>query len=150
VAPRIADSAPPAPATTPEIERFAAELCDSGFRVRGTAPLPGWRETVAYRPADGTLYVPDLVGTAPLYTVGDERLGVYLFRRPTPPRDLFSGLAPERILVGHGAGVFDDAGLDDPTSALSRALERAQAGFPRELVEDGPTQLRAFAGAVWE
>ncbi|WP_232820582.1 hypothetical protein [Halorussus litoreus] len=89
--------------------------------------------------------MPDLLGTAPLYTVGDERLGVYLFRRPVPPRKLFGGLAPGRILVGHGTGILADA-----TSALSGALDRARAGFPRALVENGPTQLRAFAGAVWE
>lgn len=127
----------------PRVERFGATLGESGFRVRGRTPLPGWRESVAYRPADGTLYVPDLLGTAPMYTVGDERLGVYLFRRPVPPRDLFAGLAPERILVGHGEGIFDDAERE-----LSRALDRARSGFPRALLENGPSQLRAFAGAV--
>ncbi len=126
------------------VERFAAELGDSGFRVRGGTALPGWRESVAYRPADGTLYVPDLLGTASTYTVGDERLAVYVFRRPMPPRDRLAGLAPERVLVGHGTGVFADA-----SDALSRALDRARAGFPRALRENGPTQLRLLAeGAV--
>lgn len=135
------------------IERYGAvlgntnstELGDSGFQVRVRTPLPGWRESVAYRPSDGTLYVPDLLGTAPPYTVGEEDLGVYLFRRPAPPRSLFSGLETERLLVGHGEGVFDDA-----AQTLSRALDRARPGFPRALVENGPSQLRAFAGAVWE
>ncbi|MFC4447527.1 hypothetical protein [Halorussus aquaticus] len=125
--------------------RYGARLGDSGFRVRTRAPLPGWRESVAFRPADGTLYVPDLLGTAPLYRVTDERLGVYTFRRPMPPRDLLGGLAPERILVGHGEGVFEDA-----ASALSGALDRSRPGFPRALLENGASQLRALVGVVRE
>lgn len=135
------------------VERYTATLGDSdesdsgdsGFRVRVRTPIPGWRESVAYRPSDGTLYVPDLLGTAPMYRVSDERLGVYLFRRPVPPHGLFRGLEPDRLLVGHGEGVFEDA-----AQTLSRALDRARAGFPRALVENGPSQFRAFAGAVWE
>ena len=127
------------------VERYAAKLGDSGFRVRGRGPLPGWRESVAYRPSDGTLYVPDLLGTAPLYTVSDERLGVYLFRRPTPPRRLFAGLDPERVLVGHGPGVFEGA-----AGALDDALDGARRRFPRALLANGIAQLRAFGGAVLE
>jgi len=127
------------------VERFAADLGDSGFRIRGRTPVPGWRESVAYRPTDGTLYVPDLLGTASTYVVGDERLAVYVFRRPVPPRDLFAGLAPERVLVGHGTGVFADA-----PAALSRALDRSRAGFPRALRENGPTQLRLLAEGTVE
>ncbi|MFC7082374.1 hypothetical protein [Halorussus caseinilyticus] len=127
------------------VERCAATLGDSGFRVRTRTPLPGWREAVAYRPADGTLYVPDLLGTAPVYRVGDERLGVYLLRRPVPPRDLLGGLEPERLLFGHGRGVFEDA-----ADALSGALDRARTGFPRALLTSGPTQIRALVGAIRE
>jgi hypothetical protein len=89
--------------------------------------------------------VPDLLGTAPLYRVADERLGVYLFGRPMPPRTRFAGLDPERILVGHGTGVFEQA-----PAALSDALDGARRRFPRTLVRNGPTQLRAFLGAVRE
>jgi hypothetical protein len=127
------------------VERYGATLGDSGFRVRVGSPLPGWRESVAYRPSDGTLYVPDLLGTAPLYRVADERLGVYLFRRPMPPRTRFAGLDPERILVGHGTEVFEQA-----PAALSDALDGARRRFPRALVRNGPTHLRAFLGAVRE
>lgn len=127
------------------VERYGATLGDSGFRVRVRTPIPGWRESVAYRPSDGTLYVPDLLGTAPLYRVADERLGMYLFRRPVPPRSLFAGLDPERILVGHGTGVFERA-----DRVLSDALDGARRRFPRALAENGPTQIRAFLGAVSE
>lgn len=77
--------------------------------------------------------------------MADERLGVYLFRRPVPPRSPFAGLDPERILVGHGTGVFER-----PGSALCDALDGAQRRFPRALAENGRTQLRAFLGAISE
>ncbi|UPW01253.1 hypothetical protein M0R88_03890 [Halorussus gelatinilyticus] len=127
------------------IERFSGTLADSGFRVRTRAPLPGWRESVAYRPSDGTLYAPDVLGTAPPYRVGDERLGVYLFRRPAPPRESFEGLDVARILVGHGTGVFER-----PDEALEDALAGARERFPRALLENGASQLRALTGAVRE
>jgi len=41
--------------------------------------------------------------------------------------------------------VFDDAGR-----ALDEALERARPRFPRALLTNGASQLRAFTGAVWE
>ncbi|MFC6875402.1 MBL fold metallo-hydrolase [Halobellus marinus] len=50
----------------------------SGFELRRCRPFPGWSEVVAYRESDETLYVPDVLGTTPLFTVGAERLGMYL------------------------------------------------------------------------
>ncbi|WP_227353605.1 hypothetical protein [Haladaptatus salinisoli] len=125
------------------VERYSAEVGDSGFRVRRCDPLPGWHEAIAYRESDGTLYVPDVLGTAPLFTVGAERIGVYLLRRPFPPRRAFVDCAPERILVGHGEGVFEGA-----SAALSDALAGARRRFPRALLESGGAQLRALVGAV--
>ena len=114
---------------------------DGGFTYRQTTPLPGWRETVAYRESDGTLYAPDSLGTAAWATVDRERLGVYLLARPLPPRALFAGYDPDRVLVGHGAGVFDDA-----SGALDEALDGARRRFPRALVQEGGTQLRGLVG----
>lgn len=125
------------------VERYSAEIGDSGLRVRRCHPLPGWHEAIAYRESDGTLYVPDVLGTAPLFTVGDERIGVYLLRRPFPPRNAFVDFDPERILVGHGEGVFEGA-----AAALSDALAGARRRFPRGLLESGGAQLRALVGAV--
>jgi hypothetical protein len=53
-------------------EPVTDEIGTSGFTVRRCAPLPGWSEALAYRATDGTLYMPDVLGTAPLFTVGDE------------------------------------------------------------------------------
>lgn len=124
------------------VERFSTELGESGFRVAHYRPFPGWHEGLAYRASDGTLYVPEALGTAPFFTVDDERLGVYLLHRPVPPRDALAGLDPERILVGHGSGVLDDAG-----AALSDALDGARRRFPRALFESGGTQLHALVAA---
>ncbi|MFD1514802.1 hypothetical protein [Halomarina rubra] len=116
---------------------------DGGFGFRQATPLPSWRETVAYRERDGTLYAADSLGSAPGWTTAEERLGVYLFCRPVPPRALFAGFQPERVLFGHGEGVFEDA-----TTALDDALAGARRRFPRALVEQGRDQARALVAAV--
>jgi hypothetical protein len=115
----------------------------SGFEVRRCTPFPGWSEAVMYRERDGTLYVPDVLGTAPLFTVGDERLGTYLLCRLAPPRSVFEDVAPDRVLVGHGTGVFDDA-----TAVLADALDGARRRFPAALLQNGWGQLHALAAAL--
>lgn len=125
------------------IERFGWSLGDSGFAVRRYAPFPGWNETIAYRESDRTLYIPESLGTAPLFTVGAERLGIYLLCRALPPRNVLHDLEPERILVGHGEGVFDDA-----TAALSDALDSARRRLPRAVATNGRRQLRAGIEAL--
>jgi hypothetical protein len=115
----------------------------SGFELRRCRPFPGWSEAVAYRGSDETLYVPDVLGTAPLFTVGEERLGMYLLCRFAPPRAVFEGLSPRRILVGHGAGLFENA-----SAALTTALEGARRRLPAALRSNGLGQLRALTAAL--
>lgn len=124
-------------------EPVTGPIGTSGFEVRRCAPLPGWTEAIAYRPSDDALYVPDVLGTSPLFTAGEERLGVYLLCRLSPPREAFEGLSPERILVGHGPGIFDDA-----STALTKALEGARRRFPAALLSSGWGQLRALTAAL--
>ena len=126
------------------VERFDGELAETGFRVREYAPLPGWSEAIAYRRADGTLYAPDTLGTAPVFTVEDERLGLYLLQRLVAPKFLL-GYDPERILVGHGEGVFEHA-----AAALEDAVENGTRRLPRALLENGREQARALVEAVDE
>lgn len=126
------------------VERFDVELGDSGFRVRELAPFPGWSEGVAYRPSDDTLYVPESLGTAPSYTVGDERLGLYILQRLLTPK-FFLGYAPERVLVGHGEGVSMEA-----TPALTDAIEHGKRRLPRAIRENGLAQVRAAVAAIRE
>lgn len=127
------------------VERYDATLGDSGFAVHRFEPLPTWQEVVAYREADGTLIVPDLVGTGPGYTVGDERVGVVLSHRLFPPRETLGGLDVERLLFGHGEGVFEDA-----AGALEEALDGARRRFPRALLAHGVTNMRLLFSAVWD
>lgn len=124
-----------------DVVRFEERLGDSGFDLQVLHPLPGWREVLLRRGND--LYGPDLFGTAPGYTVGDERLGLYALRRPFPPRDAVGHLAPERIFVGHGRAVTEDA-----TAALEDALSGARWRFPRALVTQVPGQVRAIVEAA--
>lgn len=102
------------------IQRIDGELGGSGyelFEIRNSS-VPPWQEAGLYNPDNGTLVVPESVGTADYFTVDGERLGVHPMLRMIPPRDVLSQFAPERVLVGHGAGVLDDA-----ADALEDALD---------------------------
>jgi len=108
------------------IERFGDGLGDTGYRtvtVRNGS-VPPWQEVALF---DGeTLYVPEAVGTIPFFTAGDERLGVHPMLRLTPPRRALRGLDPDRLIVGHGEGVFGGA-----NTVLRTALDTARSGAPR-------------------
>lgn len=125
------------------VERCASTLGSSGFELLRYSPLPGYDEAIAYRPRDGTLYVPDALGTAPFYTVDGERLACYGVIRLVPPRSVFEQLDPDRVLVGHGEGVFTDA-----DAALEDALAGARRRLPTALREHGRTQLRGLLAAL--
>ncbi len=86
------------------------------FEIRNSS-VPPWQEAGLYNPDTGTLVVPESVGTASYFTVESERLGVHPMLRMVPPRKTLGRFTPERVLVGHGAGVLDDA-----ADALAAAL----------------------------
>jgi hypothetical protein len=117
---------------------------DAGFRVHRFEPLGLWQEAVAYREADGTLYVPDMLSTAPGYVVGDERLGLVMPHRFFPPTEL-SDFDPERILLGHGRGVFVDA-----SGALAEALDSPYRRSPWALAGLFAVNVRLLVSAMWE
>ena len=121
----------------------ATTLGDSGFELTRYNPIPGYDEAIAYRERDGTLYAPDALGTAPFFTVDEERLACYGVLRLFPPRELFAPFEPNRILVGHGTGVFTDA-----TAALRDALAGARRRLPRAIRRNGLTQLQGLLAAV--
>ncbi|MFB6075462.1 MAG: hypothetical protein ABEJ89_10660 [Haloarculaceae archaeon] len=123
------------------VERTSGSL--AGFELRRLRPLRAWHETVAYRRRDGTLYVPDVLTAEPDFRVGDERVAMNTFSRLRPPRGTFADLEPERILFGHGEGVFEDA-----TAALRSAFAGARRRFPRALVQNAPAELRLMLGAL--
>ena len=115
----------------------------AGFELRELRPLRAWREAVAYRESDGTLYVPDVLTSLPTFTVGRERLAMNFLNRLAPPSAAFDGVAPKRILFGHGEGVVADA-----DAALRDALSNARRRFPRALLANGVWELRARVGAM--
>ncbi|QCW02760.1 hypothetical protein [Natrinema pallidum] len=106
------------------VARFDDELSDTGIRAIPVIDSRFWQEVALYNPADGTFVVPESVGAVDYFLTGDEQLGVHPMLRLTPPRRALRGVAPERVLVGHGAGVMDDAArvLE---AALSRSRKRA-------------------------
>ena len=127
------------------IEPETSTVGTSGFELRRCRPFPGWSEAIAYRGFDETLYVPDVLGTAPLFTVGEERLGMYLLCRFTPPRAVFEELSPQRILVGHGQGIFENA-----SPALRTALDGARHRLPAALRSNEWGQIRALTATLGE
>jgi len=128
--------------TDAPIERFEGDLGSSGFRAIEYDPFPGWTEAFLYRESDGTLYVPDSMAASVRPTVGDERIGLYLLVRLRPPGEELAGIDVERVLFGHGSGVFEGA-----DAALADALAGARRRFPRALVAGGWSELK-LAGAA--
>ncbi|MFB6112198.1 MAG: hypothetical protein ABEJ35_06655, partial [Halobacteriaceae archaeon] len=103
----------------------------------------GWNEAAVVHAPTGTLYVPDILGTAGGSTVGREEVGLMVIARLTPPREALGDLAPARLLTGHGTGIHEGA-----AAALRDAVENGRRRLPRALVECGPTQVRAMLGAL--
>ncbi|WP_436344883.1 hypothetical protein [Natronorubrum sp. FCH18a] len=112
------------------VARFTDELSDTGLEAHTVVDNRFWREVALYNPNDGTLVVPESVGAVDHFLAGGERLGVHPMRRLVPPRDALGGFSPERILVGHGAGITSDA-----ASALEEALANSRRGTPRLVAE---------------
>lgn len=118
------------------VERLDHRLPGTDYEIRRLVDSPFWTESLLYRPRDGTLYVSEALGTADYFRSGDERVGVHPMLRLTPPRSL-AALSVERLLVGHGAGIFDGAEL-----AVRDAVENARKRAPRAYFESVRGLLR--------
>lgn len=96
------------------------------YEVHRVIDSPLWQEAALH---DGvTLYTPEVLGTAAYYCAPGERVGVHPVLRLLPPRGI-ADLEVDRLLVGHGRGVFDDAG-----DAIADALGNARRRAPRAYV----------------
>lgn len=105
------------------VEILTETLPGEHVEVIQTLNWPRWREAALY---DGeTLVTADVLGNAAYFTVGPERIGVHPMVRIAPPTALV-GLNPNRILVGHGPGIRENA-----TRALDRSLAGARRRLPR-------------------
>ena len=107
------------------VETVRRTLLETGFTVETVVDNVAWSEAALYREESGTLVVPEAVGTSDYFLAGDERLGVHPALRLVPPRAL-RGLDPERILVGHGRGIHENA-----AAALADALGGSRSRTPR-------------------
>jgi hypothetical protein len=95
---------------------------------------PFWQEGALF---DGeTLVVPEALGTVSYFRAPGERLGVHPMLRAVPPRSLLEYDA-DRLLVGHGEGVFED---------VRGAIREAIDGSRRKMVPLYLDNLRGFIG----
>lgn len=119
----------------------ADSLPGTGYEVLSIVdnPVVGWQEAALFDREDGTLYVPESLGTSVFFCTGTERLGVHPVLRPVPPRRALGGLSPERLLVGHAEGVMDDA-----EATLQDALSGARRRLPSLYLQN----LRLFIDAL--
>ena len=106
------------------VERLHTQLGDTGYGVHQVIDTPFWQEAALYGEDTGVLVLADTLGTADYFLTGTERLGVHPLARLFPPRKL-GRLSPERVLVGHGAGVHEDA-----TETLHDALRGSRSRAP--------------------
>ncbi len=116
------------------VELLHRELADTGYGVHKVVDNFAWSEAALYGEDDGILLVPEAVGTVEYSLAGSERLGVHPALRLKPPKKL-ARLDPNRILVGHGKGIHDDA-----TAALDDAISGARGRTPGLYVKN----LRMF------
>lgn len=98
-----------------------------GYDVRRLIDNPIWQEAALYDGA--TLYTPESLGTVEFFLAPGERVGVHPALRLVPPGGL-TDLEVERLLVGHGEGVFDD-----PGEAVADAVTNARRRAPRVYLE---------------
>lgn len=117
------------------VARFSETLSDTGLEAQTVVDNRFWQEVALYNPADGTLLVPESVGTASYFLAGSERLGVHPMRRAIPPRAELGRFTPERVFVGHGHGVMTDAAtaLEDALASARRRTPLLYAGMARQL-----------------
>ncbi|MFW5949302.1 MAG: hypothetical protein ACOCSD_06875, partial [Halolamina sp.] len=109
-----------------ETETYSHALPDTGFQTITVVDNRLWHEVALHDLGSGTLIVPEAVGTVDFFTTDAERLGVHPALRLFPPRNALRNVSPDRIHVGHGPGVFDDA-----AEALRVALARSRKSAPK-------------------
>ena len=117
------------------VERFRRELADSGYVVRELIDRPGWQETFLYHADRNVLVVPEALGTASYFTTGDRPVGVHPVLRLRPPQAV-RRVRPDRLLVGHGAGVHENAAahIDDAVEGARRRTPQLAVETLRELL----------------
>lgn len=117
-----------------DVEVVHKDIPDSEYGIYKLIDNRLWQEGILYGGDSKTLVVPEAVGTNAFYCLPEERIGVNPLLRLSPPWRLRQ-LPPERVLVGHGTGVFTDA-----ETSLLDALDGARRRAPRAALN----ALRAY------
>lgn len=94
-------------------------------------------EGVLWHPEHRTLVVGDILQAAEWQLAGDERIAVITAWRLLPPHEALGPLSPQRILTGHGEGIFEDA-----DEALQTALDESRRNAPAVYLLHLPTLVR--------
>ncbi len=106
-------------------------LGDAPFTALAVRDNRVWREVALWEPQHATLVCADALGTLSFFRARGERAGWHPFIRPFPPRS-FRGVAPARILVGHGAGVADGA-TDALADVVAHGRRRLLGAYARAV-----------------
>lgn len=96
---------------------------DTSYEVRRVIDNTFWQEAGLHDAEAAVLVLPEVFGTVEYYCAPGEDLGVHPALRFTPPKKL-KRLDVDRLLVGHGEGIADDAD-DLMRTALRRSLSNA-------------------------
>jgi hypothetical protein len=113
----------------------------SPFEVVRVLSGPGWRERALWWPARRALVVPELIGTAPHMTLGDDRLaGMHPVARLLAPGAL-RPFSPEHLLPGHGAPLHGS----QATTGLQQAYANARRDMAR-MPKAAATLIGALRG----
>ena len=86
-----------------------------------------WHERALWWDEQRTLVVAEAVGANRFFRARNDRVGVHLLLRLTPPREVFARFQPEHLLLGHGEGLHGP----EAAAGLRAALARSRTGFPR-------------------
>lgn len=103
------------------------ELPGTPFETVVVRAKTRWRESALWWSDERLLVVAEAVGTNRFFRAGDERAGVHLVLRLSPPRAQLGRFEPEHLLVGHGEGLHGS----DAATGLREALAHSRRGSPR-------------------
>lgn len=118
------------------VEPIADRLADTGFELVWEKDASGWKEGALYHSERRTLVIPDTLMTS-LFVDSAADLGVFPFFQLSPPRAALGDLDVDRVLVGHGEPVVEDA-----RAALEDALDTTRLGAASAIVGALPTFAR--------
>lgn len=118
------------------VETFDEELADTGFELVWQKEGTGWKEGALYHPDRRTLVVPDALMTS-LFTGENGHLELFPLFKRSPPQDALGTLDVDRVLVGHGEPVVEDA-----QAALDEALSVGGLAATASIAKSVPTFAR--------